>query len=84
LIVIPFNWFGMKQLEKLQKWTLPVFLILLGAGIVAATRITPAYTGSVWSFLPEGAQFGGTMLLTCIGIMNGLVGIMALLVSDYA
>lgn len=84
LIVIPFNWFGMKQLEKLQKWTLPVFLLLLGAGIVAATRITPAYTGSVWSFLPEGAQFGGTMLLTCIGIMNGLVGIMALLVSDYA
>ncbi len=84
LVVIPFNWFGMKQLEKLQKWTLPVFLILLGAGFIASVQIAPQYTGSIFSFLPQGAQIGGSMLLTCIGIMNGLVGIMALLISDYA
>ncbi|MGE5703349.1 MAG: purine-cytosine permease family protein [Clostridia bacterium] len=84
LIVIPFNWFGMKQLEKLQKWTLPIFIILLGAGFIAAMQVAPKYTGNLFAFLPEGAQVGGTMLLTCIGIMNGLVGIMALLISDYA
>jgi purine-cytosine permease-like protein len=39
---------------------------------------------NIWSFLPKGAQVGGTSLLTCMGIMNGLIGIMALLVSDYA
>jgi len=84
LAVIPFNWFGMKQLEKLQKWTLPLFIILLGAGMIAAANMPPVYAGSVWSYLPQGAEIGGTTLLTCIGIMNGLVGIMALLVSDYA
>lgn len=84
LAVVPFNWFGMKQLEKLQKWSLPFFIILLGAGIVTAANMAPVYKGSVWSFLPNGVQVGGTALLTTIGIMNGLVGIMALLVADYA
>ncbi|WP_221567807.1 cytosine permease [Alkalihalobacillus sp. TS-13] len=84
LAVIPFNWFGMKQLDKLQKWSLPIFIILLGAGMIVAANMAPTYAGDVWSYLPEGAQVGGTALLTCIGIINGLVGIMALLISDYA
>ncbi len=84
LAVVPFNWYGMKQLEKLQKWSLPVFIVLLLAGIVAAANMESVYQGNVWTFLPKGAQVGGVSLLTAIGIMNGLVGIMALLVSDYA
>lgn len=84
LLVIPFNWFGMKQLDKLQKWSLPIFIILLGAGIIAAANMDSVFMGSIWAFLPEGTQVGGKSLLTCIGMMNGLVGIMALLVSDYA
>lgn len=84
LAVIPFNWFGMKQLDKLQKWSLPVFVILLSAGIIVAANMDPVYTGFVWTFLPDGTQVGGAALLTSIGIMNGLVGIMALLISDYA
>lgn len=84
LAVVPFNWFGMKQLEKVQKWSLPFFVILLGAGIVAAANMEPVYKAGIWTFLPKGAEVGGTALLTSIGIMNGLVGIMALLVSDYA
>jgi purine-cytosine permease-like protein len=84
LFVIPFNWFGMRQLDKLQKWSLPVFLILLLSGIFAAFKIEPVYQGSIWSYFPEGGAIGGTGLLTSIGIINGLVGIMALLVSDYA
>ena len=26
-IVIPLNWFGIKQLDKLQKWSLPIFRV---------------------------------------------------------
>lgn len=84
LAVVPFNWFGMKQLEKLQRWSLPIFIVLLLTGIVAASRMESLHQGGFWTFLPEGAQVGGATLLTAIGIMNGLVGIMALLVSDYA
>lgn len=84
LSVIPLNWFGIKQLDKLQKWSLPIFIVLLGAGFIVALNMDSVFKGSIWSFLPEGVQVGGPALLACIGIMNGLVGIMALLVSDYA
>ncbi|MEH7392217.1 purine-cytosine permease family protein [Bacillus sp. JJ1474] len=84
LLVVPLNWFGIKQLDKLQKWSLPIFIILLGAGFFLAFKITPKIAGNVWTYLPEGSEVGGAALLACIGIMNGLVGIMALLVSDYA
>lgn len=82
--VIPLNWFGIKQLDKLQKWSMPIFIIFLVAGIIMALQADSVFQGSVWSFLPEGVKTGGASLLACIGIMNGLVGIMALLVSDYA
>jgi purine-cytosine permease-like protein len=84
LVVIPFNWFGVKQLEKLQKWSLLIFTLLLSAGLIVAANMTPAYSGFIWTFLPGGTQVGGTALLTCIGINNGLVGIFVLLTSDYA
>lgn len=84
LLVIPLNWFGIKQLDKLQKWSIPLFILLLGAGFILALNMTPKIAGNVWTYLPKGATVGGAGLLACIGIMNGLVGIMALLVSDYA
>ncbi|OUM88815.1 MAG: permease [Bacillus thermozeamaize] len=84
LVVIPFNWFGVRQLDQFQKWSLPIFIILLIAGMIAAAKMEPAYSGSVWTYLPENAKIGGIALLTCIGTMNGLVGIVALLLSDYA
>ncbi|KMY56288.1 permease [Bacillus sp. FJAT-27231] len=83
LIVIPLNWFGIKQLDKLQKWTLPLFVLLLGSGFWIVSSKSD-FEGNIWTFLPEGGEVGGASLLACIGIMNGLVGIMALLVSDYA
>ncbi|OCA89157.1 permease [Bacillus wudalianchiensis] len=83
LIVIPLNWFGIKQLDKLQKWTLPLFVLLLGSGFWIVSSKSN-FEGNIWTFLPEGGEIGGASLLACIGIMNGLVGIMALLVSDYA
>ncbi|TFJ92628.1 purine-cytosine permease family protein [Lentibacillus salicampi] len=83
-IVIPLNWFGIKQLDKLQKWTLPLFFIFLIAAIIMAAFTSPAYNGAFWSYMPEGVQVGGTALLLCIGMQHGIMGLTPLLASDYA
>ncbi|WP_155837148.1 purine-cytosine permease family protein [Aneurinibacillus terranovensis] len=84
LAVVPLNWYGVKQLDKFQKYSLPVYLALLGVGIyLTATREFVNADGWL-TFLPQGQEVGGIGLVTCIGIINGLVGIIALLISDYA
>ncbi|MFC4024403.1 purine-cytosine permease family protein [Oceanobacillus longus] len=83
-IVIPLNWFGIKQLDKLQKWSLPLFFIFLIAAIFMATRTPSLYEGNFWSYMPEGVQVGGTALLLCIGMQHGIMGLTPLLASDYA
>lgn len=82
--IIPLNWYGVAQLDKFQKYSIPVYVILLVAGIIAAARMDLPHSSDWLTFLPKGGSVGGVGLLTSIGIMNGLVGIMALLVSDYA
>ncbi|WHZ05768.1 cytosine permease [Neobacillus sp. YX16] len=84
IIVIPLNWFGIKQLDKLQKWSLPLFGIFLIAAIVVAATTPSVYDGSFWSYLPENVQVGGTALLLCIGMQHGIMGLTPLLASDYA
>ncbi|MBY7144814.1 cytosine permease [Virgibacillus sp. NKC19-3] len=83
-IVIPLNWFGIKQLDKLQKWSLPLFGLFLIAAIIMAANTTSVYDGSFWSYMPEGVQVGGTALLLCIGMQHGIMGLTPLLASDYA
>jgi purine-cytosine permease-like protein len=83
-LVIPLNWFGIKQLDKLQKWSLPLFFIFLIAAIVMAALTPSAYDGYFWSYMPEGVQVGGTALLLCIGMQHGIMGLTPLLASDYA
>ena len=83
-IVIPLNWFGIKQLDKLQKWSLPLFGIFLVAAIVVAFNRPSLYEGSFWTYMPEGVQVGGTALLLCIGMQHGIMGLTALIASDYA
>jgi purine-cytosine permease-like protein len=83
-IVIPLNWFGIKQLDKLQKWSLPLFVIFLIAAIVVAINKPSLYEGSFWTYMPEGVQAGGSALLLCIGMQHGIMGLTALLASDYA
>lgn len=83
-IVIPLNWFGIKQLDKLQKWSLPLFFIFLIAAIVMAAQTPSLYEGSFWTYMPEGVQVGGTALLLCIGMQHGIMGLTPLLASDYA
>jgi purine-cytosine permease-like protein len=82
---IALNWYGMKQLDQFQKYSLPIYLVLLVAAIVLASRMAPAAAASGWlTFLPAGARVGGAGLLTCIGILNGIVGVQSLLTADYA
>ncbi|SFE37154.1 purine-cytosine permease family protein [Alteribacillus iranensis] len=83
-IVIPLNWFGIKQLDKLQKWSLPLFGVFLVAAIVMTAFTPSVYEGSFWSYMPEGVQAGGTALLLCIGMQHGIMGLTPLLASDYA
>lgn len=83
-IVIPLNWFGIKQLDKLQKWSLPIFFIFLGAAIVVSIFTPSLNEGSFWTYMPEGVKVGGTALLLCIGMQHGIMGLTALLASDYA
>lgn len=83
-LVIPLNWFGIKQLDKLQKWSLPIFFAFLIAAIAVAFFTPSLYEGQFWTYMPEGVQIGGTALLLCIGMQHGIMGLTALLASDYA
>lgn len=83
-IVIPLNWFGIKQLDKLQKWSLPIFFIFLIVIIIVAANIPSKFDGQFWTYMPEGVKFGGTALLLCIGMQHGIMGLTALIASDYA
>jgi len=83
-LVIPLNWFGIKQLDKLQKWSLPIFVIFLITAIVVSFYTPSAYEGHFWTYMPEGVQVGGKALLLCIGMHHGIMGLTALLASDYS
>lgn len=83
-LVIPLNWFGIKQLDKLQKWSLPIFGIFLITAIVIAFNTPSINSGNFWTYMPEGVQIGGTALLLCIGMQHGIMGLTALIASDYA
>src|SRR5690625_3590705 len=84
LLVIPLNWFGIKQLDKLQKWSLPIFFVFLFAAIGVALFTPSLYEGSFWTYMPEGVQIGGTALLMCIGMQYGIMVLTAIIASDYA
>ena len=83
-IVIPLNWFGIKQLDKLQKWSLPIFVVFLITAVVISFYQPSVFEGPFWTYLPEGVQVGGQALLLCIGVQHGIMGLTALLASDYA
>jgi len=82
--VIPLNWYGIRQLDRFQKYSIPIYIVLLVAGIIASVVSKGAFDHNWLSFMPTGGKIGGLALLSSIGIINGLVGIMSLLVSDYA
>src|SRR5699024_2420724 len=73
-----------KQLDKLQKWSMPLFIVFLGAAIVVSLFKIPIYDGNFLTYMPEGIKVGGTALLLWIGMQHGIMGLTALLASDYA
>src|SRR5699024_12293056 len=81
---IPLNWVGIKTLGNLQKWSLALFIVFLSAAIVVSLFKTPIYDGNFLAYMPEGVKVGGTALLLCIGMQHGIMGLTALLASDYA
>lgn len=83
-LVIPLNWFGIKQLDALQKWSLPIFFVFLIAAIWVSFLTPSVSSQSFWNYMPEGVQVGGTALLLCIGMQHGIMGLTALIPSDYA
>src|SRR5699024_12789647 len=80
-IVIPLNWFGIKQLAKLQKWSLPIVFVFLGAAIIMSLFVTPDFNGNFLTYLPEGVDVGRTALLLCIGMHHGIMGLTELITS---
>lgn len=83
-IVIPLNWSGIKLLDRLQKWSLPIFGVFLITTIIFAFNTPSKFDGHFWTYLPDGVQIGGTALLLCIGMQHGIMGLTALIASDYA
>jgi purine-cytosine permease-like protein len=81
---IALNWYGMQQLDKFQRYSLPVYLVLLVSAIAIAWNVTPARPGSWLTTIPDGGVTGGVGLLTCMGILNGIVGVQSVLTADYA
>src|SRR5699024_12489044 len=49
-----------------------------------SSDLTPIYDGNFLTYMPEGVKVGGTALLLCIGMQHGIMGLTALLASDYA
>ncbi len=81
---IALNWYGMTQLDKFQKYSLPVYVALLGTAIVLSMRMGLPHASDWPTFMPPGGAVGGVALLTCVGILNGIVGVQSVLTADYA
>src|SRR5699024_8359463 len=82
-LVIPLNWLGIKQLDKLQKWSLPIFFILLITAIAVSFFTSSKYDGAFWTYMPAVDQVVGPALLLCIGMQHGIIGLTALIAADY-
>jgi purine-cytosine permease-like protein len=78
VVNLALNWYGIHLLERFQRFSLPLYLVLLAVAIVMALR-TPAVEGSS---LPSGISI--TSILAGAGILNGIVALQALLTADYA
>lgn len=81
---IALNWYGMRQLDRFQKYSFPVYLVLLATAIMLSARMPLAHTADWMTFMPPGGAIGGMALLTCMGILNGIVGVQSVLTADYA
>ncbi|MGH3501435.1 MAG: purine-cytosine permease family protein [Nocardioidaceae bacterium] len=88
LIFIPLCIYGMKFMAWFQSWTLPLYVALIVAAIVVAGLghgAEPVGAGTAVGIQAEsGSSVGGLNLVRAMGAATGLMGIIALLVSDFA
>lgn len=63
---------------------MPLFGIFLIAAIVVSLYKTPVFEGNFLTHIPSDVKVGGTASLLCIGMQHGIMGLTALLSSDYA
>lgn len=88
LVFLPLCLYGMRFMARFQSWSLPLYVALLIAAIVAATLgrggAHPASIAQALSIAPKsGPSVGGPNLVAAVGAANGLLGIIALLVADF-
>ena len=81
---IALNWYGMTQLDRFQRYSLPLYVVLLVGAIVLARGMPTASTANWLTSMPPEGSVGGVGLLTCMGILNGIVGVQSVLTADYA
>ena len=78
------NWYGIRVLEKFQKWSIVVYAILLLIAIVISINMFFKNSSNWIQFMPENMPLTAVGLFSCIGIINGIVGILVLNVADFA
>lgn len=81
--MIVLNWYGIKILEKFQKWSILVYVALLIIAIVISVNMFTNNSSNWVQYMPESMPLTLVGLLSCIGIINGIVGILVLNVADF-
>jgi purine-cytosine permease-like protein len=84
IVNIALNWRGMVQVERFQRYSLPVYVLLLVVAIVLASDMIAITPDNERDTLVTQVRVGGLGLITCIGILNGIVGVQSVLTADYA
>jgi purine-cytosine permease-like protein len=83
LIFVPMLWNGISSLATLLQWSIPIYLVLMGAAIWVAIKHHGGVPDSMFTALPEGAVGGVTGVLGVIGLWSPIVGLNPMEISDY-
>lgn len=83
LIFLPMAWNGINTMTKILAWTVPVYVILLGAAIVAAWNRNPGMPSGMFTAMPEGAVGGVAGTIAIVAALAGTVGINPFEAADY-
>jgi cytosine permease len=83
LIFLPMAWNGISSMTKILSWTVPVYLILLVAAIIAAWNHSGGMPVGLFSAMPKGAVGGVAGTIAIVAALSGTVGINPFEASDY-
>lgn len=83
LIFLPMAWNGINTMTKILAWTVPVYVILLVAAIIAAWNKNPGIPAGMFTAMPEGAVGGVAGTIAIVAALAGTVGINPFEAADY-